>query len=75
MVIRWVPTSYQLAAMLIKTMSIPPVLAVLLNDGLCSLVQTEEDSVAESRRAELRHGQRQRRKARSKAIQASASWA
>ena len=71
-VIRWVPTSYQLADILTKATSIPPVLALLLDEGLCSLVQTREDAVAETRRAELRHGQRQRRKARSKAMQASA---
>ena len=74
-VIRRVPTSYQLADILTTAMSVPPVLALLLEEGLCSLVQTQEDAVAEARRAELRHGQRQRRKARSKAIQASASSA
>ena len=74
-VIRRVPTLCQLADILTKAMSAPPVLALLLEEGLCSLVQTREDAVAETRRAELRHGKRQRRRARSKGIQASASSA
>ena len=74
-IIRWVPTSYQLADILTKAMPIPPALPLLLDEGLRGLVQTEEDAVAEARRAELRHGQRQRRKARSKAMQASAPGA
>ena len=61
---------YQLADILTKAMSVAPVMALLLEQGLCALVQTEEDALAEAHRAELRHEQRQRRKARSKALQA-----
>ena len=51
-IIRRVPTSYQLADILTKAMSIPPALALLLDEGLCSLVQATEDAVAEAHRAE-----------------------
>ena len=71
--IRWVPTSYQLADILTKDMSVPPVLQRFLETGQCALVQTAEDAVQEAHRAELRYGQRQRRKERSKALQAPTS--
>ena len=51
----------------------PSVTALLLEEGLRALVQTEEDAKAEARRAELRHDQRQRRKQRAKALQAKAA--
>ena len=54
-------------------MPVPPVMALLLEKGLCALVQTEENAKAEARRAELRHDQRQRRKQRAKALQAKAA--
>ena len=71
--VKWVPTTYQLADILTKAMPVPPILALLLEQGLCALVQTEEDAVVEAHRAELRHNQRQRRKARSKALQAKSA--
>ena len=73
--VKWVPTTYQLADVLTKAMPVPPVMALLLDQGLCALVQTEEDALAEAHRAESRHDQRQRRKARSKALQAKPAGA
>ena len=72
-IVKWAPTTYQPADVLTKAMPVPSVLALLLEKGLCALVQTEEDAKAEARRAELRHDQRQRRKQRAKALQAKAA--
>jgi hypothetical protein len=69
--LRWVPTSYQLADVLTKAMAAPSVMQRFLKQGVCTLVQDEADAAAESRRAELRHGQRQRRKERSKLMAAA----
>ena len=68
----WVPTTHQLADIFTKLMKPPPVMQAFLKTGRYSLAQTEEESLGESHRANLRQAQRQRRKERTKALKATA---
>ncbi|CAE8702081.1 unnamed protein product [Polarella glacialis] len=63
--IRWVPSVHQLADALTKSM-VSKVLVKFLDTNLYSLVQTGVEAADEEHRADLRRGQRQRRKERSK---------
>ncbi|CAE8613639.1 unnamed protein product, partial [Polarella glacialis] len=64
--IRWVPTQRQLADHLTKTMQCK-LLVKFLSTGLIALSQTISEQKVEAHKAELRKGQRQRRKAKMKA--------
>jgi hypothetical protein len=66
--VRWVPTTHQLADILTKSMKAPPILQKLLRKQLYCLVGDEAEQREESRRADLRKGQRDRRKVRMKEI-------
>ena len=63
---KWVPTTHMVADILTKPMKLPPVAMKLLREGLLAWKPTEEEQKEEDRRAELRRGQRQRRKAKVK---------
>ncbi|CAE8672228.1 unnamed protein product [Polarella glacialis] len=63
--IRWVPSVHQLADALTKSM-VSKILVKFLDTNLYSLVQTGAEAADEEHRAELRRGQRKRRKERSK---------
>jgi hypothetical protein len=67
--VRWVPTTHQLADILTKQMKPTAILNKLLKQQLYCLVGDEAEQQEESRRAELRKGQRDRRKVRMKEIQ------
>ena len=66
--VRWVPTTHQLADILTKIMRAPPVLSKLLKHQLYCLIGDESEQVEEDRRADMRKGQRDRRKERLKVI-------
>ena len=66
--VRWVPTTHQLADIFTKIMPAPPIMSKLLKQQLYCLVGDEAEQQEEDRRAELRKGQRDRRKGRMKLI-------
>jgi hypothetical protein len=66
--VRWVPTTHQLADIFTKIMRAPPIMSKLLKQQLYCLVGDEAEQQEEDRRAELRKGQRDRRKGRMKLI-------
>ena len=66
--VRWVPTTHQLADILTKIMRAPPVLSKLLKHQLYCLIGDDSEQVEEDRRADMRKGQRDRRKERLKVI-------
>ena len=66
--VRWVPTTHQLADILTKQMKAPVILKQLSQKQLYCLIRDEEEQVEENRRADLRKGQRDRRKVRMKEI-------
>ena len=66
--VRWVPTTHQLADILTKIMRAPPVLSKLFKHQLYCLIGDESEQVEEDRRADMRKGQRDRRKERLKVI-------
>jgi hypothetical protein len=67
--VRWVPTTHQLADILTKQMQAPPTLLKLFRKRLYCLIRDEEEQREESRRADLRKGQRDRVKIRMKKTQ------
>jgi hypothetical protein len=66
--VRWVPTTHQLADILTKSMKSPAILQKLLRKQLYCLIGDEAEQKEESRRADMRKGQRDRRKVRMKEI-------
>ena len=66
--VRWVPTTHQLADILTKQMKATPILNKFLQQQLYCLVGDDAEQQEESRRADLRKGQRDRRKTRMKEI-------
>ena len=68
LMVRWVPTTNQLADILTKSMKSPPILQKLLRRQLYCLIGDEAEQREESRRADMRKGLRDRRKVRMKEI-------
>ena len=66
--VRWVPTTHQLADIFTKFMRSTPIFSKLITEQLNCLVGNDEENKEEARRAELRKGQRERRKMRMKQI-------
>jgi len=60
--LRWAPTTHMVADMLTKSMTPPVAVLKFLKEGVMSLQPTSEVQVEENHRADLRRGQRQRRK-------------
>ena len=60
--LRWVPTTHMVADMLTKSMTPPTAVLQFLKDGIMALKPTKEEQKEENHRADLRRGQRQRRK-------------
>jgi len=66
--VRWVPTTHQLADIFTKMMKSTPISSKLLERQLYCLIGTDEEQIEEERRANLRKGQRDRRKERIKTV-------
>ena len=66
--VRWVPTTHQLADIFTKLMKSTPVFRKLMTEQLYCLIGSEIEQVEEERRANLRKGQRDRRKERVKEL-------
>ena len=64
--VRWVPTTHQLADVFTKFMRATPIFSKLMTQQLYCLIGNDEETKEEARRADLRKGQRDRRKARMK---------
>ena len=65
--VRWVPTTHQLADVFTKFMRATPIFSKLMTEQLYCLIGNEAET-EEARRAGLRKGQRDRRKARMKTL-------
>ena len=70
-ILRWVPTQHQYADHLTKNM-VCELLRRYLESGKVCLIQTGADKAREEHKANLRRGQRVRRKARMKSLKESA---
>ena len=66
--VRWVPTTHQLVDIFTEFMRSTPTFSKLMKEQLYCLVGDDEANKEEARRAELRKGQRERRKIRMKQI-------
>ena len=66
--VRWVPTTHQLADICTKFMRATPIFSKLMTEQLYCLIGNEAETEEEARRAGLRKGQRDRRKARMKTL-------
>ena len=62
------PTTHQLADIFTKMMKSTPIFSKLLERHLYCLIGTDEEQIEEERRANLRKGQRDRRKERIKTV-------
>jgi hypothetical protein len=64
--VKWVPTTHQLADILTKLMKAPPVLSKVLHEQEYCLIGNDKELREEQHRAQLRKGQRERRRERVK---------